>query len=208
MSRALGTFNINDPQNSAALGSARNPLRTASSGKATFRAVFEGIASAQNKYMALMFNTNTSYDVVIQRIYAIHSNISVVTGVLLEQDLLRVSAFTTGTAVTPVADDPETDTLPSGISADHNSSAVSDVAGGVLNPAFFVSAQEMVLAGSAFQLNRANLNGQVVCERQEGERGITLSGTTAANRGVAIKNITNDTAGAVSYVIVFTVEPT
>ena len=206
MSRAFGIVNISDPQNNAPVGSARNPLRVASSGKATFRAVFEGIAPAQNKYMALMFNTNTSYDVVIQRIYAIHSNIGAVTGVLLEQDLMRVTAFTTGTAVTPVADDPETDTLPSGISADHASTAVTD--GSVLNPAFFVTGEEVILAATANQLNRMSLNGQLVYERKEGERGITLSGATAANRGVAIKNITTDTAGAVSYVIVFTVEPT
>jgi hypothetical protein len=197
-----------DPQNSAQVGSPRNPLNVKNSGKATFRAVFEDIAPAANKYMAVLFNTNTSFDVVIQRIYAIHSNISGVTGVLLEQDLLRISAFTTGTAVTPLADDPETDTLPSGISADHNSSAVSVVSGGMIHPANFVTAEEMILAATNFQLNRANLNGQLIYERKDNERGITLSGTTAANRGLAIKNLTSDTAGSVSYSIVFTVEPT
>lgn len=208
MARSTSPVHILDPQNNELLGSARNPLRVASSGKATFRAVFTDIAPANNKYMAVLFNTNTTYDVVVQRIYAIHSNIAAATGVLLKQSLIRISAFTTGTAVTPLADDPATDTLPSGVSADHNSSSVSDVSGGTIVPALFVTGEEMVLAATAFQLNRANLEDQKIYERKDGERGITLSGGTAANRGLAIKNLTSDTEGTVSYVIVFTIEPT
>jgi len=188
------------------VGTKRNPLRVASSGKATFRAVWEDIAPANNKYMMVIFNANTTYDVVIQRIRVVHSNISAVTGVLLKQSLLRIAAFTTGTAITPVANDPETDTLPASISCDHNSSAVTD--GVVLDPAIFCTAEEVVLAATAFQLSRMSIEGQTVYQRRDGERGITLSGTTAANRGLAIKNLTNDTAGSVSYIVDFTVELT
>jgi hypothetical protein len=190
------------------IGTPRNPLVVRTGGKATFRALFSDIAPATDKYMLLLHNANTTYDVVIQRIYAKHSNISAVTGVLLKQELRRTSAFTTGTAITPIADDPETDTLPASISADTNSSAVSDVSGGIIDGAIFLTAEEMILAATAFQLNRANLQGQLIYERKDGERGLTLSGTTAANRGIAVKNLTADTAGSVSYVVVFTVELT
>jgi hypothetical protein len=192
----------------AAVGTARNPLRVASSGKASGRAVFDGIVPGNNKYMCVIFNGNTTYDVVIQRIYAIHTHIAAATGVIIKQSLLRISAFTTGTAVTPIMDDPETDSLPATISFDHNSSAVSEVANGTIHPGFFVTGEEMILAATGFQLNRANLNDCLVYERRDGMRGLVLSGTTAANKGLAIKNLTNDTEGSVSYVVEFTIEPT
>lgn len=190
------------------LGTPRNPLRIMPAGKATFRAVFADIVPANNGYMALIHNANTTYDVCIKRIEAIHSNIGAVTGVLLKQILLRTSAFTTTTAITPLADDPKTDTLPASISCDSLPTAVSDVSGGTIDPSIFVTAEEMILAATAFQLNRANKQGQLIYEAKPGERGIVLSGATAANRGLAIKNLTNDVAGALSYVIVFTVELT
>lgn len=207
MARANSPTGILDPQNAALMGSARNPLRVASSGKATFRAFFDAIALGNGKYLALIFNTNTSNDVVIQSIRVRHANLDVVTGVITEMTLRRVSAFTTGTAVTPLADDPETDTLPSGVSCDHNSSAVSDVAGGIIQR-FFRTGEEGILAADNLLLQGMLNEGSLVYQREDGERGITLSGTTAANRGVAIKCETNTTAGDVNIEVVFTVEPT
>src|SRR5262245_6761480 len=85
------------------IGTPRNPVRTSASGKPTFRAVFADVVSGNNKYMAVAFNQNTTKDLVIKRIYAIHDNISAVTGVPLKFSLLRISAFTSGTPITPLA---------------------------------------------------------------------------------------------------------
>ena len=192
---------------SNAAGSKRSPLRVASSGKASYRAVFDDIALANNKYVALLFNTNTTYDVVIQRVRVVHANLTSATGVIAEFELRRVSAFTTGTAVTPLADDPETDTLPSGVSADHNSSSVTDVSGGLLDR-FHRTGEELVLAADNLLLHGALFNGSIVYERQDGMRGLTLSGTTAANRGVAVKCVTSTTEGTVNIIVDFTIEET
>jgi hypothetical protein len=189
------------------LGTPRNPLVVRSGGKPTFTLVAEDIAPANNKYMWTLWNANTTYDIVIQEIRALHSNIGAVTGVLLKQSLLRLAALTSGTPLTTIfADDPETDTLPASMTADTGSTSVTD--GAVLDPAIFVTAEEVILAATAMQLNRMIREGQIVYRREDGQRGITLSGTTAANRGLGMKNLTSDTAGSLSYIIKFTVEKT
>lgn len=207
MGRATSPILLIDPQSGSLAGSARNPLRVASSGKATFRAFFDAIALGNGKYLALIFNTNTSFDVVIQSVRVRHANLDAVTGVITELTFRRVSAFTTGTAITPLADDPETDTLPAGISADHNSSAVSDVSGGIISR-FHRTGEEMILAADTLLLSGSTHAGSLVYQRQDGQRGITLSGATAANRGVAVKCETNTTAGDLNIEIEFTVELT
>lgn len=189
-----------------ARGGKRNPLRVASTGEASFRAVYGPVTLAQNGYMAVIFNTNTTYDVVIQAIYVIQGNLTAVTGVIATQQMLRISAFTTANAVTPKADDPETDTLPSGVSADYLSTSVTDST--VLHPSIIVTGEETVLAATTLAAERNTLHGGLIYERRDGMRGIVLSGTTAANRGLAIKNITNTVEGNLSYIIEFTIEPT
>lgn len=206
MSRAISLVLV-DPTSSTSIGSARNPLRVASSGKATYRAFFDAIALGNGKYLAVIFNTNTSYDVVIQSVRVRHANLDAVTGVITEMTLRRISAFTTGTEVTPLTDDPETDTLPSGISADHNSSAVSDVSNGIISR-FHRTGEEMIIGADTLLLSGSTNNGSLVYQRGDGTRGLTLSGTTAANRGIAVKCETNTTAGDVNIEIEFTVEPT
>jgi hypothetical protein len=187
-------------------GSKVNPLRVASSGLASFRAVFDDIALGNGKYVAVLFNANTSYNVVVQSIRVAHANLTAATGVIAEMELLRISAFTTGTAITPLADDPALDTLPASISADHNSSAVSDVAGGLIRR-FHRTGEEMLLTAASLLLEGSTYRGSLVYERKDGMRGITLSGATAANSGLAVKCVTNTTEGTVNIEIEFSVEP-
>lgn len=196
-----------NPQSGAAMGSAREPLFVSSSGMASGRAVFDDIALGNGKYVAVLFNTNTSYDVVVERIYVRHANLTAATGVIAELTLRRISAFTTGTAVTPIMDDPETDSVPSGVSADHNSSAVSDVSGGLVQR-FHRTGEELILAADTLLLSGSHNGGALVYDRKDGMRGITLSGTTAANRGLAVKCETNTTEGTVNIEIEFSIRPT
>lgn len=192
----------------AGRGGKREPMFVSPGAPATFRAVFDNIAPANNKYMAVIFNNgNTTQDVVIQRIRVQHTNVAAATGVILVFTLLRISAMTSGTAVTAVADDPETDTLPATILCDTNSSAVTDVSGGLLDR-FAVTAEELILAADTLLLSRAGYYGSTVYAHEPGTRGITLSGTTAANKGLAIKNVTSSTEGTISIIIDFTLENT
>lgn len=180
------------------------PMPIKNFGPQSYRAVWDSIAPAQNKYMALLFNTSTTYNVLVHRIYLRHQNITAATGVVLDMTLLRVSAFTTGTAITPVPLDPA-NTLPSGISADHNSSAVSDVSGSSLGR-YVTTAEETALASTdVLVAARVTERGALIYESGGGIEPIWLRGATAAQRGIAIKNATNSTAGTMNFTIDFTV---
>lgn len=183
------------------------PISTKDHGRVAYRAYFDGIAPAQNKYMALLFNTSTTYHVDVNRIYLLHNNVTSATGVILEQSLIRISAFTTNTAVTPVAIDSGDIALPSGISADHNSSAVSDVASSTL-VRIVTTGEELVVASTDTLIaSRIPMRNAIIWESGGGIKPIRLRGATAAQRGLAIKQSTNSTAGAVSYIFDFTVVP-
>ena len=175
------------------------------SGIATGRALFDRVAPAANKYMATAFNNaNTTNDLIIHRIRAIHSNPTTATGVILDFELRRISAMTVGAAVTPTMDDPETDTIAATHIFDSAPTAVTD--GAVLDR-FFRTGEEMILAADTLLLSGSTYQGSIVYDRGAG-RGIVLSGTTAANRGLACKCVTSSTEGTVSFVFEFSVEPT
>jgi hypothetical protein len=184
------------------------PMPVKDFGPASFRALFTAIVPAQNKYMAVLFNTNTDYNVEVHRIFLVHDNITAATGIVLAQSLIRVSAFTTGTAVTPVAMDPGADTLPSGISADHNSSAVSDVASSTIANIVALSEEVILTTTDVFMGVRAAFpQGVPVFLSGNGIKPLVLRGATAACRGIAMKNITSSTAGSCTYCFDFNVVP-
>lgn len=164
---------------------------------ASYLAVFDRIAPAQNKYMATLWNGASGRKVVVQRVWVYNWQITAVSGVYLEQEMRRITARTAGTTVTPVAQDTN-DTLTSGIAADHNSSAVTDSS---LLRRVIASSEELALVQGGpppWTFWAAGLQ----YERMEGTRGIVLR----QNQGLTIKNITNSTVGSVSYVYEFTDE--
>lgn len=183
------------------------PMPIKNWGPISFVGVFEAIVPAQNKYMALIFNTSTAYDVWVERIYLVHNNVTAATGVVLAQSLIRVSAFTTGTAVTPVACDPS-DAIPSGVSLDHNSSAVSDVSSSTYAN-IIATSEELIIAGTDPLLGARGAwpRGLPIWESGNGIKPLVLHGATAAHRGLAIKNITSSTAGSCSYLFHFSCVP-
>lgn len=173
----------------------RNIERTAP----TFLVLFDRIAPAANKYMATLFNTSSTRNVVIQRIWVYNWQITSVTGVLLEQELRRITARTAGTSVTPIAYD-DGDTLSAGITADHLSTAVTD---GDMFARIMATSEEVFLSSNAFMLGgRVIERNALVYERKPGTRGIVCRN----GKGVTIKNTTSSTVGTVSYAIEFTDE--
>ncbi len=183
------------------------PMPSKQYGAMSFRVVAAAVAPAANKYMAVLFNASTDYNVEVHRILLQHNNITAATGVVLSQDLMRISAYTPAAAITPLALDPA-DTLPSGITADTGSSAVSDVASSVLLN-FVALPEEAILTTTDTWLGaRAAIPmGQPIFLSGNGIKPIVLRGATAAHKGLAIKNITSSTAGSCSYTIDFTAVP-
>jgi hypothetical protein len=163
----------------------------------TFYAVFDRIQPSANKYMAVLWNGTVSRKLVIQRVWVYNWQNSSVTGVLLEQQMIRISARTAGTAVTPLAGDPS-DTLTSGIVAETAATAVTDA--GLYKRIFCASEEEVLSSGQAMPGTTENAGLQY--SRLSGTRGLVVR----QSQGFAIKNLTNNTNGSVSYVIEFTDE--
>lgn len=165
---------------------------------ASFTVVFDRIAPATNKYMAVLWNGSADRKVVLNRVYRFNWQTGAQTGVLLEQELREITARTAGTALTIVADD-ITDTLTAGILAEHGGGA-TDGGRGLLRR-FYATNEEMALAAaSVVQKDTALLHdAQMVYWRRPGSTGWTIP----AGRGIAIKNTTASTVGTCSYVIEF-----
>lgn len=166
---------------------------------ATFYAVFDRVAPAANKYMATIFNTSASRIARINRIWVYNWQVGAVTGVLLDQELRRISARTMGVAVTPVAGD-SGDTLSAGITADTASTVVTEVTD-ALYQRIIAYSEEATLA-QGYVTGREQDAGALQYERPPWARGIVLR----QNEGITIKNITSSTVGSVSYVFEFTDE--
>lgn len=166
---------------------------------ATFYAVFDRVAPAANKYMATIFNTSASRIARINRIWVYNWQVGAVTGVLLDQELRRISARTVGVAVTPVAGD-SGDTLSAGITADTASTVVTEVTN-ALYQRIIAYSEEATLA-QGYVTGREQDAGALQYERPPWARGIVLR----QNEGITIKNITSSTVGSVSYVFEFTDE--
>lgn len=183
------------------------PMPTKAYGPMSFRVVANAIAPAQNKYMVTLFNASTDYHVDVHRILLQHNNITAATGVVLSQDLMRISAYTPAAAITPLALDPG-NTLPSGITADTGSTSVSDVASSVLLNFVALSEEAILTTTDTWLGARAAVPaGQPIFLSGNGVEPIRLRGATAAHKGLVIKNITNSTAGSCSYTLDFTVVP-
>ena len=162
----------------------------------TYYAMYDRIVPAANKYMATLFNTSATRKVIVTHVWRLNWQVAAVTGVLLEQYLARITARTAGTGVT-VRNDDTADTLSAGITADTNSTSVSE--DHIISRSFATS-EEIVLAAAGLALVLAVDEGsQIVYQRREGQRGITLR----QNQGLTVRNVTSSTVGTVSYIMEF-----
>lgn len=162
----------------------------------TFYAVYDRIVPGANKYMATLFNTSATRKVVVTHVWRFNWQSAAVTGILLEGYLARITARTAGTGVTIFADD-TSDTLSAGITADTNTTAVTE---NHIIERFFASSEEMALAATGIVVSSAADDaGQVIYQRRDGQRGLTLR----QNQGLSVRNVTSSTVGTVSYIIEF-----
>lgn len=178
-------------------------VATTSSEPATFFVRYSNIAPDLNKFMATLFNTSATRKVVMQRIWRYNWRITAATGVVLDQALMKISARTIGSTFGILAYD-SIDSLSSGIIADTDSTAVT----ANFTYKLFHAAGEEDTVGALTTANFMGheLSGNAGCliwEKKRGCKGITLR----ENQGVTIKNLTDSTAGDVSYVFEFTDEP-
>jgi hypothetical protein len=173
----------------------------------TFYAIYDRIAvGAVNKYLAVLWNGASNRLVRVWRAWVYqNSTAAVATGLNSELAMLRISARTAGTAVTPMAAD-LSDTLTSGIAASHNDSAVTD---STIFRRFFAAQEEAkTTAAQAFNSDTQTVfdwfghDGHLFWNTHAGCKPITLRN----GQGIAVKNISG-TLGALSFVIEFTDEP-
>jgi hypothetical protein len=168
----------------------------------SFSAAYDRIAPAAGKFMATLFNTSATRKVVIQRIFAFNWQIANSNDVILDQEVRRITARTVGTSITPTPDD-STDVLSAGITADTNSSAVTQAQ--LLKRLARTSSEADVGGNKSDWLKNSRTTDALalIYEHRDGMRGWTLR----QNQGITILNINNITSGGASYVIDFTDEP-
>lgn len=113
----------------------------------TWVAVYQGVAFAANKYMAVAFNASGSGRFIhVARVWRLNNQTAAVTGTLGFMEWRRITAQTAGTAVTPVALDTNNAALPGQFSFNHNASAVTDA--GVMMPMVWNSDEPALATGT------------------------------------------------------------
>lgn len=175
------------------------PLPVVFGSNESYYAVYDRIAPATNKYMATLFNTSATRKAVIREIYCFNWQFAAVTGVILEQYLVRITARTTGTGVTIRAED-TADSVDAGITADTNSSVVTE--DHIIKRTFATSEEIIISSANIVKDLALDRNCQIIYQKADGTRGITLR----QNQGISIRNVTNSAIGTVSYLILFTDE--
>lgn len=164
----------------------------------TFYAVFDRVTMAADKYLATLFNTSATRKAVVQRVWVYNNQFDRVAGGDIDLELLRITARTAGSAVTPRAED-TADSLSAGIVADTNSTAVSE---SHLVRRILSSGEEIGFSSSDAQSLLALPVFALRYERRTGQRGLVLR----QNEGITLKFVDGDDDGTVSVVYEFTDE--
>jgi hypothetical protein len=171
----------------------------------TFYALFDRIALAANKYMAVLFNANSARKVCVQRIWAFQHTETAVTGITHMQELRRITARTAGTAVTPFPAD-TADSLSASITASHADTSVTDSS--LIRRLYLGSEEAKLTAAQALNSDTQavfdwfGIDGHLVWTPMQGVKPHTLRN----GHGIAIKNVSG-AVGSASYLIEFTDEP-
>jgi len=161
-----------------------------------YYAYYDRIAPAQNKYMATLFNTSATRKVSILRIWQLWNPITAVTGVVHDSYIARITARTAGTSVTIRARD-SNDTLSVGITADTNSTAVTE---SFISKRFIGSSEEPPVTATS-----VNTYGdrQALLLYEFTGRTNEKAETLRQNQGITIRTLTASTVGVMSYLIEF-----
>lgn len=164
----------------------------------TFSIVATGVTVGNNKSMLAIQNTGTAV-VRIREVWIINDQTTAVTGVAGTFQVLRITSFTAGTAVTPVSCDTN-DTLPSGIT----SATGGTVAGESSLLRSGVWSTDEWGPGTADVESNDHAIQQTEPFWKQTPNGKAL--TIRQNQGIHVKFATNSTAGAFNIRMVFTTE--
>lgn len=167
-----------------------------------FYTVFDRIAPAADKYMAMLFNTSASNVLMVERILKFNWHITpVITAVNQEQYIARITAFAGGATVTIRSAD-ILNAIPVGADA---RSGVTPVTEAHIIRRFMYGQDEVMAPGNVPEIPAypaymlGGEEGNVIWSRRPQTKGLILR----QNEGVAIRNVTASTNGTCSYVIEF-----
>lgn len=165
----------------------------------TFYAVFDRITMSDGKYIATVFNTSSTRKIVLQRLWVYNWQVNNVPGRDVSLAWWRITARTVGTAVTVRSEDSD-DSLSSGISADTNSSAVTQA---FLMGRIMTSGKDIKWVATRLHTILSLPVNALRYERRFGQRGHTFR----ENQGFSLQVVdSQDNDGSVSVVAEFTDE--
>jgi hypothetical protein len=163
----------------------------------TYSAWANDVAPAASKHMLTLFNAAGSG--VVVKVHALRAyllQIAAVTGVTLRWDVLKASASSAGTAITPDKWDSGNAALPAGVTARTNGTVTAGnrLAGMIVSGEEHTTALPMRMA-EGIDLMPFGLVKSNPLTLREGE-------------GITVQNVTSSTVGTFGLLVLFSVEPT
>jgi hypothetical protein len=170
------------------------PVNLVAAAEPYFYSIFDRIVPAANKYMATVFNPLGSGKLLkIKRIYVLNWQNAGNQSATLDQYAAIITARTVGTTV-PIRKFRRSDPTNSVVSASTNASGVVEA---YLFRRFFAAINSVNLANANwFNALAFAVNGEVFSVRND-VKSLELD----PGEGIALRNVTSNTSGSVSYVI-------
>lgn len=165
----------------------------------TYLAWVNDIVFAANKYHISILNAAGSGKVVrCHKLFAVNLRVTAATGVMLRFDTFKITAHSGGTVVTPEKMDSDNTDLPAQITVRTGATSVT------LGNRFFglPMINEEIGATGTLAVGTHILQGLNLLFESERIQEIILR----ENEGLAVRQITSNTAGTYGWLLVFTVE--
>jgi hypothetical protein len=160
--------------------------------------VADAVALAQNKsHLSIMNASDSGVRLRMKELYLVNNSLTAVTGVAARFDIMRATAHSSGTDITPRKLNTQHDDLPVGVTI-KTGATVTD--GALLMP-YTTNTDEVTAANTAV----ANFLQQLlnILPNKDGMAPLTLN----PGEGFHIKQITNTIVGSFSWVLTMTAEP-
>lgn len=163
----------------------------------TYYALADAVAFAANKHLISIINAAGSGKVVaIKKMFMINTQLSSVTGVAIRADVKRMTAHSSGTAVTPVSCDSTNASLPAEITVKTGATVTES---SLLFPLTFTNDEAGATQAFPSTQLMAGLNWM--------PEGVETQETRLRpGEGLTVKQITSSTVGQFAWLIVFTVD--
>ena len=155
--------------------------------KNVYMAYVTPVATAQNKYLLALLNTEAGQKIKIFDLRIINGALTAVSGVGAEIDIIKITAIVGGTDVTPAPCDGK-DPAVSGLTCVHTATSVT--AGATLM-SVFTNNDEIALTNPNSEHPQNILPHPIICYDDQ---------------GISVKFITNSTVGTLGVLCLFEVE--